>query len=123
MTMNMKTTSRLICTAIVLLGLQLAVGFHFALGKHPDIVMIAIDDLRPMLGCYGDQRIKSPNIDSLAKSGIVFERAYCQYAKCGTSRLSLMLGLRPDSIGIFSNKATEAKNFRANHPDVDSIAG
>ncbi len=122
MTMNMKTTSRLICTAIVLLGLQLAVGFHFALGKHPDIVMIAIDDLRPMLGCYGDQRIKSPNIDSLAKSGIVFERAYCQYAKCGTSRLSLMLGLRPDSIGVFSNKATEAEKFRANHPDVDSIA-
>jgi len=122
MMMNMKTTSRLSCMAIALLGIQLTVGFHIAFGKHPDIVMIAIDDLRPMLGCYGDRRIKSPNIDALAKSGIVFERAYCQYAKCGTSRLSLMLGLRPDTIGIFSNKATEAEKFRANHPDLDSIA-
>ncbi len=118
----MKTISNLSCMAIALLCFQVTVGFHWASGKNPDIVMIAIDDLRPMLGCYGDRRINSPNIDSLAKSGIVFERAYCQYAKCGTSRLSLMLGLRPDSIGIFSNKAADAKKFRADHPDVDSIA-
>ena len=71
---------------------------------RPDILMIVVDDLRPMLGCYGDVRIKTPNIDRLAKRGVLFERAYCQYAKCGTSRLSLMTGLRPDSIGVFSNR-------------------
>lgn len=118
----MKTIARLSCIASALLFYQLNFGFHVAGGKNPDIVMIAVDDLRPMLGCYGDRRIQSPNIDSLAKCGIVFERAYCQYAKCGTSRLSMMLGLRPDSIGIFSNKFTEAEKFRSSNPDVDSIA-
>nr|WP_271957802.1 sulfatase [Rubripirellula sp.] len=120
--MKMKITSRLSCTIFTLLCYQLTFGIDQATGKSPDIVMIAIDDLRPMLGCYGDRKIKSPNIDSLAKRGVVFERAYCQYAKCGTSRLSLMTGLRPDSIGIFSNKAADAAKFRANHPEIDSIA-
>lgn len=122
MMLKMRTIAHLPCIALALLCIQLAVGFQLVSGKHPDIVMIAIDDLRPMLGCYGDQRIQSPNIDSIAKSGVVFERAYCQYAKCGTSRLSLMLGLRPDSIGVFSNRASDVENFRANHPDIDSIA-
>ena len=57
--------------------------------ERPDILMIAVDDLRPMLGCYGEKHIKTPNIDRLARQSIVFERAYCQYAKCGASRLSL----------------------------------
>ncbi|HBV62975.1 MAG TPA: hypothetical protein DEF45_08140 [Rhodopirellula sp.] len=123
MMLKMRIIANLTWMAIALLCIQRAVGFQLASGKHPDIVMIAIDDLRPMLGCYGDQRIQSPNIDSLAKSGVLFERAYCQYAKCGTSRLSLMLGLRPDSIGIFSNKTSDVEKFRADHPEIDSIAG
>ena len=89
---------------------------------RPDVLMIAIDDLRPMLGCYGDTRIKTPNIDRLAAQGVVFERAYCQYAKCGTSRLSLMSGLRPDSIGVFSNNSRDVKTFRKRRPDAVSLA-
>ena len=118
----MKARSNISCMVFTLLCFQLTISCQLATGKSPDIVMIAIDDLRPMLGCYGDQRIKSPNIDSLAKRGVVFERAYCQYAKCGTSRLSLMTGLRPDSIGIFSNSASDVIKFRAHHPEINSIA-
>ena len=118
----MSTIARNHTTTFALLCLQLVFGVQSGFGQSPDIVMIAIDDLRPMLGCYGDEKIQSPNIDSLAKSGIVFERAYCQYAKCGTSRLSLMTGLRPDSIGIFSNKVSDIVNFRTQHPKIDSIA-
>ncbi len=97
----------------------------FSLGlaaKKPDILMIAIDDLRPMLGCYGDTRIRTPNIDRLASRGVVFERAYCQYAKCGTSRLSLMTGLRPDSVAVFSNSDKDVKAFRKRRPDAISLA-
>lgn len=90
--------------------------------QRPDVLMIAIDDLRPMLGCYGDTNIKTPNIDRLAAHGVVFERAYCNYAKCGTSRLSLMSGLRPDSIGVFSNNSRDVKNFRKRRPDAVSLA-
>ena len=88
----------------------------------PDVLMIAVDDLRPMLGCYGDQRIKTPNIDQLARDGVLFERAYCQYAKCGTSRLSLMTGLRPDAIRVFSNRDKDLADFRKRCPDATSLA-
>ena len=90
--------------------------------NRPNVVMIAVDDLRPMLGCYGDTRIRTPNIDRLAARGIVFERAYCQYAKCGTSRLSLMTGLRPSAIGIYSNNARHVAAFRKRRPDAVSLA-
>lgn len=62
-----------------------------------DILFFAIDDLRPELGTYGHDNIKSPNIDALAGKSIVFERAYCQLAICSPSRASLLTGRRPDT--------------------------
>lgn len=96
----------------ILSALLLAILPIVARADRPDIVMIAVDDLRPMLGCYGNETIRTPHIDRLARDSVVFERAYCQYAKCGTSRLSLMTGLRPDSIGVFSNNVRDVARFR-----------
>jgi iduronate 2-sulfatase len=73
--------------------------------KHPHVLFIAIDDLRPELGCYGSEIVKSPNIDRLAKEGRRFNRAYCQQSICSPSRASLMTGSRPDEIGIIENRA------------------
>ena len=61
----------------------------------PNVLFIAIDDLRPELNCYGKTHIHSPNIDALARSGVLFERSYCMVPTCGASRASLMTGLRP----------------------------
>ena len=89
--------------------------------KHPNVLFIAIDDMRPELNCYGKTQIISPNIDRLANEGVVFTRAYCQVALCGPSRLSLMTGMHPDGIknyGINKNNKIEWRDFR---PGVTSI--
>ena len=66
-----------------------------AQAERPNILMIAVDDLRPQLGSYGQTEIHSPNIDRLSASGTRFDRAYCMVPTCGASRASLMSGLRP----------------------------
>jgi len=62
---------------------------------QPNILFIAVDDLRPELACYGKELISSPNIDRLAAEGTRFDRSYCNIPVCGASRASLMTGLRP----------------------------
>lgn len=82
-----------------------------------NVLFLAVDDLRPELNCYGAEHIHSPNIDALAASGRLFERAYCQQAVCNPSRASLMTGLRPDTIGVTGNHI----HFRSNKPDVVTL--
>jgi arylsulfatase A-like enzyme len=61
----------------------------------PNILLLYMDDLRPQLGCYGQNQIQSPNIDKLASEGIQFNNAYCNVAVCGASRASMLTGMRP----------------------------
>ena len=86
-------------------------------GQRPNVLFIAIDDLRPELGCYGSDIAKSPNLDKLAKEGMRFDRAYCQQAICSPSRASLMTGARPDEIGVIENTAY----FRELNPEIVTL--
>lgn len=83
----------------------------------PNVLFIALDDLRPQLGCYGDAVAKSPNIDALAKRSVVFNRAYCQFALCNPSRSSLLAGRRPESLGVYDLKTF----LRTNNPGLVTL--
>lgn len=85
---------------------------------RPNVLFIAVDDLRTELGAYGCETIKSPNIDRLSAKGIRFDRAYCQQAVCGASRTSLMTGMYPQQTGV--HRYTD-KGWRKRLPDVVSL--
>ena len=79
----------------------------------PNILFIAVDDLKPLLGCYGNTLVKSPNIDRLAKMATVFNKNYCQQAICGPTRASIMTGTRPDVTKIW-NLTTQMRDVNPN---------
>lgn len=85
--------------------------------EKPNVLFIAIDDLKPILGCYGDPMIKTPNIDRLAKMGTVFKSNYCQQAVCGPTRASIMTGMRPDVTKVWDLKT----KMRDMNPDILTI--
>jgi len=85
--------------------------------RRPNVLFIAVDDLRPQLGCYGTPLMKTPNIDALARRGTLFRRAYCQQSICNPSRASLLTGLRPDTTRIYDLQT----HFRVNIPDAVTL--
>ena len=88
-----------------------------AVKKQPNILFIAIDDLRPELGAYGSDIAVTPNLDKLASQGLLFNRAYCQEAICSPSRASLMTGARPETINVVENFTY----FRDANPDIITL--
>ncbi len=83
----------------------------------PNVLLICVDDLKPLLGCYGDKIVKSPNIDRLAQRGVLFEKAFCNQAVCSPSRNALLTSLRPQSLGIYDLST----NFRKGAPDAITL--
>ncbi len=69
--------------------------------SRPNVLLILVDDLKPIAGCYGDPVAKTPNIDALAARGMRFDMAYCNQAVCAPSRFTLMLGSHSTSSGLY----------------------
>lgn len=93
-------------------------GVPLLAADRPNVLLICVDDLKPVLGCYGDTKVKSPNIDGLAKRSVLFENAYCNQAVCSPSRNALMTSLRPQTLGIYELST----NFRKTRPDAITLA-
>ena len=85
--------------------------------QRPNVLFIAIDDLRPEMGCYGNPLVKTPHIDRLAARGIVFNHAYCQQAVCSPTRSSLLTGRRPDVTRVWDLET----HFRVALPDAVTL--
>lgn len=79
-----------------------------AVAEPPNVLFIAVDDLRPELNCYGADHMITPHMDRLAAEGRLFRNHYVQVPTCGASRFALFSGLRPtaatDANSAFDNK-------------------
>ena len=71
-------------------------GVFVSAQDRPNVLFLAVDDLRPQLACYGETQMVTPHIDKLAGEGVLFKEAYCQVPTCGASRASLLTGLWPN---------------------------
>ena len=117
--MNLK--SLCICLALISTLFSCAGNKESAdknLPENPNILFIAIDDLRSELGCYGKDYIKSPNIDRLAETGVVFSNHFVQVPTCGASRYSLLTGMLPKTKGHLGNAACH--NFISGKPETET---
>jgi iduronate 2-sulfatase len=79
--------------------------------QKPNILFIAVDDLRPELNFYGESHIKSPYMDRLAEESMVFKRAYCNIPVCGASRASLLTGARPTRFRFLDYNASKDEDM------------
>lgn len=82
-----------------------------------NVLFIGLDDLKPLIGAYGNPHIKTPHMDRLAKNGLTFTNCHCQQALCAPSRASLLTGLRPDTTGV----VTLQTYFRETAPQAISL--
>jgi len=104
-------------TRLVALSVSLLSATAAAQQAKPNVLFIAVDDLRPEFGAYGRAHVKTPNLDKLATSGMVFRRAYCQQAVCSPSRSSLLTGTRPDTTKVWDLET----HFRKALPGVVTL--
>lgn len=85
----------------------------------PNVLFIGFDDLRPLLGCYGDPIAKTPNLDRFAAKALRFSRAHVQQAVCAASRASLLTGCRPDTTGAdYPYSEYFVNEFLSSHPSL-----
>lgn len=110
-------TKNVLITGLFMVPIAISCQNKMQIQQKPNVLFIAIDDLRPTLGCYGDRQAISPNIDRVASQGIVFTRAYCQEALCNPSRASILTGLRPDQVGV----TNLVSHFRKKLPHVVTL--
>ena len=74
---------------------------------RPNVLFLILDDMNDWLGCYGGHPdAKTPNIDRLARRGVLFSNAHCVSPICGPSRAAVLTGMRPETTGVYHNKGT-----------------
>jgi arylsulfatase A-like enzyme len=86
--------------------------------QKPNVLFISVDDLNDWIGCLGGHPLaRTPNIDRLAASGLLFTNAHCAAPACNPSRTAIMTGISPHKSGLYDNR----QKMREVLPDADLI--
>lgn len=109
-----KRSFAAVCTMVWLIG---ACCGAVSAAQRPNVLLVFVDDLRPMTRDYGHPQMKTPNFDRLARSGMRFENAYCQVPTCGASRASLFTSIYP-TVERFPNFYTWAERDAPGRPTL-----
>ncbi len=88
--------------------------------KVENVLFIIVEDLKNVMGSYGNPIVQTPNLDRLAQRGVIFDRAFCQFPVCNPSRSSLLTGLRPDTTQILENVTPWIRNVK-NHTTIPKL--
>ncbi|MBI3679668.1 MAG: sulfatase [Acidobacteria bacterium] len=73
-------------------------------GQRPNVLFVSVDDMNDWVGCLGYQGVRTPNIDRLARRGVLFSNAHCAAPLCNPSRTALLTGMRPSTTGVYNNE-------------------
>jgi hypothetical protein len=93
-------------TVIAVLFILCAVSVHrVGQSDRPNIVWISLEDIGPMMGCYGDSYARTPVFDGLAAEGIRYNKAHSIAPVCSTSRSSIITGMYPSSLGTHRHRS------------------
>jgi N-sulfoglucosamine sulfohydrolase len=107
-------TSRKLRSALTLFALALAAcaagpGNASAADPRPNIVWIFVEDMNDWMGCYGDETVPTPNIDSIAARGVRFDRAYMPAGVCSATRSAIALGAMQTSLGVHNHRSSRKR--------------
>ena len=111
----MRLRTRFWCLGLLAVACSYCNAAHA--GERLNVLLICSDDMRPQLACYGDPTAKSPNIDRLAKRGMLFRQSYVQQALCSPSRISMLSGRYPSTTRIMKIGPT----LREKMPDITTV--
>ena len=103
----MKTPLKLLVTTLAMIGCSL-----FAADQRPNVVWLFAEDTSPWMGTYGHEanKLATPNIDSIAKAGVRFDRAYVPAPVCSACRSSMMVGASQIRFGSHEHRSSRAKD-------------
>ncbi|TVS14725.1 MAG: DUF229 domain-containing protein [Planctomycetaceae bacterium] len=95
--------------AFTLLACAAVPGDATAADSRPNIVWIFVEDMNDWMGCYGDETVPTPNIDSLADRGVRFDRAYMPAGVCSATRSAIALGAMQTSLGVHNHRSSRKR--------------
>ena len=105
--------TRALCGLLVFLATSLT-----GTAARPNVLFIALDDLNDWVGCLrGHPQARTPNLDRLAASGVLFENAHCPAPACNPSRTAIFTGLSPHVSGLYAN----GQSMRDTLPDAELL--